>query len=217
MKNKQIIAIIVMLVIAAGCNLKNSTNMDENQVENNYPTAVAALNYVKDNLHLILNESQIKSYNLGSEEQIKKLVITNDLPLILLPMDQLKDTSISSASEARIYTLGEERSPRISVVVRNPTGKNWMVGTVGQKKYVQAIADQQDVTAVIEVLGLEISLLEIQSGGKKTYTPIADYPEAEIYQQNAYELAEVLRSLEAYRVELERKFGKDFSSGALDK
>lgn len=217
MKTNQFIAVIVILMLATGCNQNSSTKMDENLVENNYPTAEAALTYVKDNLHLILNESQRKSYNLGSEEQVKKLVITNDIPLILLPMDRLKDTIISSASEARIYALGEEGNPKICVVVRNPTGKNWMVGTIGLKKYIQALAGQADVSAIVEVLGLEISLLEVQAGEKIVYMPIADYPEADIYQQNAYEFADILRSLEAYRVELERKFGKDFTSGALDK
>lgn len=217
MKTNRFIAAIVILMLATGCNQNSSTKMDENLVENNYPTAEAALTYVKDSLHLILNESQIKSYNLGSEEQIKNLVITNDIPLILLPMDRLKDTIISSASEARIYALGEEGNPKICVVVKNPTGKNWIVGTIGLKKYIQALAGQADVSAIVDVLGLEISLLEIHAGEKIVYMPIADYPEADIYQQNAYELADILRSLEAYRVELERKFGKDFSSGALDK
>ncbi|MHC1774775.1 MAG: hypothetical protein AB9834_05105 [Lentimicrobium sp.] len=217
MKTNRFIAAIVILMLATGCNQKATNQMDEKQVENNYPSANAALDYVKANLHLILNESQIKSYNLGSKEEIQKLVVTHDLPLLLLPMDQLKDTIIRSVSEARIYALGEDRNPKICVVVKNPDGKNWMVSTIGLMKYIQSMAGQQDVTAIVDVLGLEISLLEIQSGNKKVYMPIADYPEAGLYEQTAYDVKEVMRNLEAYRMELEKKFGKEFSSGALDK
>lgn len=217
MKTNRFIAALVILMLATGCKQNANNNMEDQQVDNNYPSASAALDYVKANLHLILSESQVKSYNLGSEEQIKKLVVTNDLPLLLLPMDLLNDSVIQSVSEARVYMLGEDRNPKICVVVKNPEGKNWIVSTIGLMKYVQSIGSHQDVTAVVDVLGLEISLIEVQSATGKVYLPIADYPEAGLYEQTAYDVKEVLRNLEAYRAELEKKFGKEFSSGALDK
>lgn len=216
MKKIQFIAILAVLAIA-GCSQSSNNKMDNNQVENNYTTPEAAFNYAKNNLHQILNESQMRSYGLGSKEEIMKLVTTNDIPLIYLPMDQLKDSTISSVSAARIYALGEDKNPKICITVRNPTGKYWIISTIGLKKYANALAGQQEVTAIVEVLGLEIDLLEIQSGNEKIYKPITDYPEANIYYDQNYKLSEILRLLEAYRAELEKKFGKEFSSGSLER
>lgn len=216
MKKILFIAIVAILAIVS-CNQSSKMKKEENQVENNYSTPAQAFDYAKANLHLILNESQMRSYGLGSKEEIMKMVTTNDIPLIQLPMDKLKDSTIVPASDARIYALGEEKTPRICITVRNPTGKFWIISTIGLKKYASALASHQDVTAIIEVLGLEINLLELQSSDAKIYKPITDYPEANIYEGQTYKATEVLRSLEAYRAELEKKFGKEFSSGLLER
>ena len=207
---------IALLLIATGCSQNSEMKKAADQVENNYKTPQEAFNYAKANLHMILNESQIKSFGLGSAEEIKQLVVTNEVPLLLLPMDQLKDSTMKTASDAIVYALGNEKSPKICISVRNPSGKFWIISTIGLKKYSDALANQAGVTGIVEVMGLEISLLEIQADSVKLYKPVADYRGAKIYQDRTYQAAEILQSLEAYRAELERKFGKDFSTGNIE-
>jgi hypothetical protein len=216
MKRVLILISIALLLIATGCSQNSEMKKGEDQGQNSYKTPEEAFNSAKANLPMILNESQIRAFNLGSAEDMKKLVKTHELPLLYLPMDRLKDTIFQTKSDAMVYTLGDGTTPKICISTRNPDGKAWIVSTIGMKRYSDALAVNKDVTGIVEVLGLEISLLEVQSANGKMYTPVADYRAAGILTGNLYRAADLLPMLEAYRAELERKFGKDFSTGEVE-
>lgn len=217
MKRVLVLISIALALMATGCSQSTQMKKGEDQVKNSYKTPEEAFNYAKTNLHLILSESQIRAYDLGSAEEIQKLMETNGLPLMYLPMDQLNDTILQTKSDAMVYALGDGTNAKICISVRNPDGKSWFISSIGMKKYADALSMNKDVTGIVEVLGLEIGLLEVQSGGQKMYTPIADYRAAGIFTGNTYKASDILPMLEAYRAELEKKFGKEFSAGELEK
>lgn len=216
MKNIKFIAIAVICISVIGCTQQSSESMDEPLVDNKYNTAGEAFKYVKENLHLILNEGQMRSYGLTSEKQIMNLSVQHELPLYYIPMENLKDTIVRTVSDAMIYTLGEDGRPKICVTVKNPTGEFWIISSVGHMKYIVPLSRNKSVTAIVEILGLEIGLLEMMSENGMVYKPIVDYPEAEIFMEQTYSLQEVYKYLEYYRADLERRFGKEFLNGQLD-
>jgi len=217
MKTIQLIAVVIFILSVNACSQNGKTkDMDSKKTENSYPTAEAAMTAVKENLHLLLNDAQRRSYDLSSDDQIKSLTVTNDLPLIMISLEQLSDTIINSVAEARLFALGQGGNPRICISVQK-SDNNWMTSSVGMKRYVNAIDEKRNLTGIVQALGLELEFLELSSNNVRTYTPIRDYPEAELFATTEYTAAELLRSLNNYRTELERKFGKDFISGELDR
>jgi hypothetical protein len=216
MKKIHLLAAFCLIMSTLGCSQKKSAEMSSQRSENSYPTAEAALEAAKTNLPAILNQAQKRSYGLESDEQIRNLATTHDLQLVLLAMNQLRDSVIRTAADARIYALGQGARPNICISV-NKAENNWVISTVGMKKYVDAIGEEPDVTAIVEALGLELSFLEVQAEGEKGYRPIVDYPEAELVAQNTYSAPVLLQALERYRAALERQFGDAFSAGELDR
>jgi len=216
MKTIQVIAVFYLALGVLGCSKNKLSDVSAQQVENSYPTADAAFNAAKNNLHSILNDMQKRSYGLESDEQIKNLTTTNDIPLILLSMNQLKDTVVNTAAEAKLYAIGQAGSPKICITVKKAKD-TWMISTIGLKKYVDALASNTDVTGIVEALGLELSFLELQTANGKAYKPLTDYREAKLSSQATYSATQMLGSLENYRAALETKFGKEFSAGELDR
>ena len=215
MKKNQVAVIFFLVLSTLSC--KNKLNdVNAQQVENSYPTAEAAFTSAKNNLHAILNEGQKRSYGIESNEQMQNLVTTNDLPLIFLNLDQLKDTVVSSVVDAKLFAIGQSGNPKICITVKK-TNQNWIVSTIGLKKYVDALAANRDVTAVVEALGLELSFLELQTPIGKVYKPIANYAEANLSSTATYSAPVLMQSLENYRAALEKKLGKEFSAGELDR
>lgn len=215
MKKVKLITALWLVLCILSCKSKLN-DVNSQQVENSYPTAEAAFTAAKNNLSSILNDTQKRSYGLESDDQIRNLSTTNDIPLILLPMNQLKDTVINTAVEARLYAAGDANTPKICITVKK-IKDNWIISTIGSKKYVEALAGNANVTAVVEALGLELSFLELQTPAGKTYKPITDYGEARLSASETYNAATLLSNLENYRAALEKKFGKEFSAGELDR
>jgi hypothetical protein len=216
MKKVHLLFAICMAMSAFSCSQEKKRGMNDQARSNNYPTPEAALAAAKANLPILLNEGQKRSYGLESEEQIKNLSTTHDLQWVQLPMNQLRDTVIRSAVDARIYTLGQAGKPSICVSV-NKSENNWVVNTIGMKKYVNAVGAQANTTAVVEALGLELSFLEVTEGGEKRYRPIVDYPEAKLAAGEFYTAPVLLQALEDYRAMMEKLHGKAFSAGELDR
>lgn len=216
MKKIHFLIAICLVVSTFGCSQKKTPGMNDQPRPNSYPSAEAALAAAKSNLPDLLNETQKRAYGLDSDEKIKNLATTHDLQWVQIPMNQLKDSVIRSSVDARIYSLGQEGKPNICISV-NKAENNWVVNTIGMKKYVNAIGAQANTTAIVEALGLELSFLEVTEGADKKYRPLVDYPEASLSSKEMYSAGALLQSLESYRAAMERQYGKAFSTGDLDK
>lgn len=216
MKKIHLLIAACLLLCTIGCSQKKPSSMTEQPSQNSYPNPEAALAAAKASLPNLLNDAQKRSYGLDSDERIQNLSTTHDLAWVMLPMNQLKDSVIRSSVDARIYTLGVDGKPNICVSV-NKAESNWIINTIGMKKYVNAIGGQANTTGVVEAMGLELSFLEVSENGEKRYRPIVDYPEANLSSRELYPAPALLKALESYRAAMERQHGKAFSTGDLDK
>lgn len=214
---KKIFCILfVIAALAVSCNRKGSGNNGEQPAENSYNTPEEAFEQARKNLPSLLNDNQRKTFGLDSEDSIKTLEKKTAIPVTYVAFSQLQDSTLKRSDDAIVYALGNNGGPRICISVGRQ-GDKWIQSIIGLKKYVTLFQQQPDIKRIIDVPGLEMSFAEITTNDTTAYFPVTDYPEAKMYRQEFMSEPVLLRRLEQYRMELERKYGKDFTEGTLDR
>ncbi len=215
-----IICILIFSTALMSCNRKGGNNGNTPPSENDFSTPAEAFEQAKKSLPDLLNDAQKKAFGLESAEVIRQLSKTNEIPVSYLDLNKLKDSSSAFFDEAVLFGLGDSNGTKICISVRKQNNR-WIQSVIGMKKYVTVLQQRTGVSRIIDVPGLEMSFVEVKTGDSTAaslgYYPVADYPDANIYQQETYSKAQLLNRLEAYRITMERKFGKDFTSGNLDR
>lgn len=219
---KQLLFIIITLaalfLMGGSCNRKGSGNNGDDQppMENKYNTPSDAFEQARKNLPQLLNENQRKSFGLASDDAIKNLVKTSEVPITYLGLNQLRDSTVKQSDDGMLYGLGDKAGSRICISVRKQNN-SWVQSTIGIKKYVNVINQRPGLTRIVDVPGLEMSFAEVKSADATTYYPVMDYPDANLFQQQALTVPELLRTLENYRATMEKKYGADFTNGNLER
>ncbi len=214
---KKIFCILLVIVaLAMSCNRKGSGNNGEQPVENSYNTPEEAFEQARKNLPVLLNDNQRKTFGLDSDDSIKALEKKTTIPVTYVTFSQLQDSTLKRSDDAIVYALGNNEGLRICISIGRQDNK-WIQSVIGLKKYVTLFQQRPDVKRIIDVPGLEMSFAEVTVNDTTGYFPVTDYPEAKMYRQELMSEPVLLRRLEQYRIELERKYGKDFLEGNLDR
>lgn len=214
-----IITLILGCTLALnGCQCNDGRKPDDDMEHqpNAYKSPEEALKQTQERLHLLLNENQRKVFGLASDEEIQQLTTKLAVPISYLQLERLGDTARIQTDDGYWYGLGNGDATKIGISVER-AGDVWIQSTIGMKKFVQATSRHTGVTRLVEVPGLELSFVELTENGRISYAPIADYADAKLSADRRYAWPELLRILEGYRVQLERKFGDDFTKGNLER
>lgn len=210
---------MILALVSIGCNSQNSDKNKDTMstIDNNFNSAQEAFEQTKKNLPKLLDENRRKAFGLGTDEEINNLVTTAELPVLYLSMDQLKDSVLNSSNEGLFYFLGDQSSSKICVGVVKGS-KGWVQSVIGLKIYVGAVNRIKNSKRIIDVPGLEISFIETtDSSGNNTYHAITSYPDAGISESVSYTQKSMLMALDAYKIDLEKKYGREFMNGDLER
>lgn len=215
MKNILFIFIICSFVT---CNQsdKKGQNDQTPPVENKFDTPEEAFAQTKKNLHLILTDRMRSSYGLDTDEAIRSLKKSEEVPVSYLPLERLGDSTLTMNDDGFLYGLGNEQETKICVQVNRMEG-NWIQSSIGMKKYVNTFRNFPDCKRIVDVPGLQLTFVEVADSSGVKYAPIADYSEADISADRRFSKSELMQSLANYKMYLEEKYGKDFTMGNLDR